>query len=98
MLNRKDLIEICKKGIIPSSEWKTANTYIAQEQLGQCWLHLKSGCDFRIVSIEEDFIYLTFSHPVFVEVVSNRKTICCNFYLPTEKQLKKSNGKDWYPC
>ncbi len=96
MISRKELIELCERGIVPVNKWSNMSTHCAQEQLAHCWMLLRAGCDFNIYGHEEHRIYVRISHPTFETVFDDLPYKKSDFYVPTSKLLNSKVGEDWY--
>jgi hypothetical protein len=107
--SREKLIEICEKSIVPLPEWGDRDTPSAQENVGLCWVLLKSGCDFSVLVepeekgdrcvTDERSIWLRIRWPSFLDFECEKEGDPSNqelFYLPTERRLEKTQGGDWY--
>jgi hypothetical protein len=98
---RKRLIALCEQGIVQVDKWMDRDTPATQQQLGICWAYLKAGCNFTIISEEEEFLYLTIFHPTFRTIESQHpgepeELESTDFYIPTERKIKECKGRDWY--
>lgn len=103
---REKLIEICEKAIVPVEKWGNRDTPEAQLKVGQAWALLKAGCDFEVLIkrlendrcvTDEETIWISIKHPAFWTYDGDPDHLDEeNFYLPTEKTLKASKGRDWY--
>jgi hypothetical protein len=98
---REDLLKIIEKSFVPENEWSDRDSAEAQKQLGWCYAWLKAGCEFSILSKGD---LKTDDHTIWVNIKAHGFAKCDwggdledeNFYLPTEKRLKETSGKDWY--
>ena len=93
-----ELIDICEKSFIKEDNWNNRDSESAQRQLGECYVLLKDGCEYKINENSTDnFILLTIYSKGFTyfdwgnNVKEERE-----YYIPTYKRLEETNGKDWY--
>ncbi len=99
---REELLSICEKSFVPQNLWGDRDSAEAQKQLGQCYVWLKDGCDFKILTKTNNKNFITDDQTIWVEIQAkgfehfdyqggmDTET----FYLPTERRLKRKG--DWY--
>ncbi len=106
--DRTELIAICEAAVVPVSKWGDRDSPSTHEQLGLCWVLLKAGCGFRILTQENSSpdsrcitddrtIWLEIEWPTFstFEWGKGHETDKV-FYLPTRKRMEGNAGRDWY--
>lgn len=49
-LTREELISICEAAVVPQDKWSNRDTPEAQRSLGKCWVYLKAGCKFWVIT------------------------------------------------
>ena len=101
-ITRKQIIELCEKGIVNHKKWDDRDSASAHKNIGFCWALLKAGCKFRILkegSLKTDkqtiWIEVTFSDFMDFENLGETETTK-DFYIPTALRLREANGGDWY--
>lgn len=93
---REDLIDICDKAVVPYNSWCNRDTPSAQAQTATARAYLLAGCDFKIstdgnLTTDENTVWVYIKHYEFEDTADWH-----SYYLPTEKSLKESEGRDWY--
>lgn len=106
---REDLIKICEQAFVPENKWHDRDSESSQRKLGECYVLLKAGCDFKVTYEDEDSMCVTDENTIWLYVYS--KGFCWfedfgedrdyskekhHYYLPTQKRLDEVNGGDWY--
>lgn len=98
---KKEILEICDKGIVKFSEWSDRDTPSAQSKLATIRAYLLAGCKFRIRT-KETYISndcITDDHTIWIDIQHYEFEDEIDwhlYYLPTLKRLKECNGRDWY--
>ena len=104
--SRETLIAICEAAVTNVKQWANRDSPGAHEQLGLCWVLLKSGCEFHVhppkegssgCHTDDRTIWLTVEWPSFdtFEYGGGHEQDDM-FYLPTPKRLREAAGEDWY--
>lgn len=104
MYNKEQLIEICEKAIVPHKEWINRDTSDAQAQIAVAAAYLKCGCDFRVLTDENNsgglatdketiWLEITFSGFGTFEGGDKEKQ---TYFLPTPERIKNADMRDWY--
>lgn len=109
---RERLLKICQKAFIPQSEWADRDSASSQLGVGQCYALLKAGCEFEIQYTKDSSGCNTDDRTIWIQFwvhdfqvfewgsdafdKRGRKDSDYHFYLPTEKRLKATKGRDWY--
>jgi hypothetical protein len=107
---REELLKICKKAFVPENKWHNRDSESSQCQLGECYVLLKAGCDFKVDY--EDDICKTNENTIWLYVYSKGFKYFeyadddeednfglkeeHHYYLPTLKKIEESDGQDWY--
>lgn len=66
---REEMIALCDKAIFDVADWSNRDHPEAMVQVGKCWALLKSGCQFKIITEDENNIGLvTMEHIVWLEI------------------------------
>ena len=107
-MTREELIRICEDAVVPLPQWRNRDTPGAQEQLGLCWVLLKAGCGFRVMTANNscsDSPCITNDRTLWLEIEwptfstfewGHGHEQDKNFYLPTRQRLEDAKGGDWY--
>ena len=101
---REDLIKICEQAFVLEDKWEDRDSEDAQCKLGECYVLLKDGCDFKVTYEDEDSMCVTDENTIWLYVYSkgfayfdwDGKKEKHHYYLPTQKRLDEANGGDWY--
>lgn len=104
--SREELIDLCERAVIPEVKWSNRDSASSQMQIGKALQLLKCGCQYEVLFEEGKNALCTNDETVWIEVKydgfktfeygdgagKERET----FYIPTDKRLKETDGKDWY--
>lgn len=99
--SREELLSICDRSFVDHDKWSDRDTAQMQRQLGECYVLLKDGCEFKILfdgnscNTDEDTIWLEITFNGFSSFEGGKQETE-TYYLPTEKKLVEANGGDWY--
>ena len=101
---RDDLIRLCEQAIVPHDKWRNRDSPSTQEGIGKAWAFLRAGCDFHILTDEDNEFCVTDERTIWVEITHDHfgtfdwggEPDRERFYLPTEERLRARAGRDWY--
>lgn len=100
-MERSELIKICEQAIVKESSWANRDSYDAQKQIGEAWVLLNAGCDFRVRDQIQDAPCRTDDHTIWIEIEAKGfgyfeggSSEVETYYLPAKTRL--SDGYDWY--
>lgn len=98
---RTELIKLCEDAIVPESKWVSDSTEYVQRQVGNCWVLLKAGCKFKVLT-DPDCEFPTNDKQVVIRINSKgfRNFEAGNgaknrFVLPT-RQILNTVEDDWH--
>jgi hypothetical protein len=92
---RKYLVDLCDRGLVPESKWKNRDTFLFQKKLALCEWFLLCGCKYTILSWDEYYIQIClYAHGFmyFEEGEPENE----DFSIPSEERLNQLKGEDWY--
>lgn len=100
--SREKLIEICERAIVPHEAWHDRDSYSAQNGVGQLWAMLKANAPFAVQTTgtncvtDERTIWVRITAEGFASFDWGGGPENEVYYLPTEKRLTETAGRDWY--
>ncbi|OBG32389.1 hypothetical protein [Mycolicibacter heraklionensis] len=100
--SRDDLIAICRDAVVPQGRWRDRDSSAAQRQLGQAWVLLSAGCEYRVMhagrlATNDRTIWIEITWRGFLDFeYGTEATESETFYLPTRARLEQAAGGDWY--
>lgn len=97
---REQLIDLCRRGSVPQTEWRNRDSAKAQMQLGEALMLLRAGCDFEVLSegdlkSDKDTWWVRIKYEGFAYFEDGDYSTDLA-YIPTEARLTKTAGGDWY--
>jgi hypothetical protein len=78
--SRNELISICENSVVPYFCWENRDSYIAQVNISTAYSLLKSGAPYKIDSVDEETIWLSF--PITEEVFDEK----CKYTLTIDSR------------
>lgn len=67
MLEREQLIELCKKAVVHHTKWQDRDSYSAQKSIQSIYKGLTAGLDYRVVTKEIDVDYHSDDETLVIE-------------------------------
>lgn len=64
-ITREELIRLCELNSAVASNFATQESPQFHKEHGLCWALLTSGCDYRLVKEESNFLILDIYYPAF---------------------------------
>lgn len=98
-LTTEHLIDLCERGVVPESEWRNRDSAEAQIQLGKALALLRAGCEWRVASTPKttaDTLWVEITYKGFAHFDWDGGLETDTFYIPTDKRLRDTTGRDWY--
>ena len=53
MFQREELVALCERARVPQDKWQNRDSERAQRQIGEAWVLLSAGCEFKICITED---------------------------------------------
>lgn len=76
-MERNELIELCKKSVVPFTKWHDRDSYSAQVNVNICYQLLKAGCKYKMEpDIAHGSYWLTFQ-----SITDRQRETANTFYL-----------------
>jgi hypothetical protein len=98
VIEREYLINLCEKAIVNEEKWRTLNSFFLQQSVGELWMLLKSGCEYRVELYDELYyvIDVAYKGVDYFEGEENGNEQASTHVLPTIERLKAIDGDEWY--